>query len=59
MSEKYNFSDSSSEASSDDDYLETEQNKKIKKNNLLLGKSYKNYKNNVQLFSLFWYNIKN
>ena len=59
MSEKYNFSDSSSEVSSDDDYLETEQNKKIKKNNLLLGKSYKNYKNNVQLFSLFWYNIKN
>ena len=53
MSEKYNFSDSSSEVSSDDDYLETEQNKKIKKNNLLLGKSYKNYKNNVQLFSLF------
>ena len=59
MSEKYNFSDSSSEVSSDDEYLETEQNKKIKKNNLLLGKSYKNYKNNVQLFSLFWYNIKN
>ena len=38
MSEKYDFSDSSRDGSSDDEFLETEQNKTIKKNNFLLGK---------------------
>lgn len=38
MSEKYDFSDSSRDVSSDDEFLETEQNKTIKKNNFLLGK---------------------
>ena len=41
MSEKYDFSDSSRDVSSDDDFIETEQNKTMKKNNYLLGKFYK------------------